>query len=417
MNVLGLIVEYNPFHNGHKYHLEKSKQLCSADFTICVMSGNFIQRGEPSIINKWARSEMALLAGVDLVIEIPHVYAMSTAEFFGYSAIKLLDSLGIVTHVCFGSEHGKIDELERISDILIDEPPSYKKHLKLCLKQGLSYASSRECAVKEYFLENSDDFKVDTNIMSSSNNILAIEYLKAIKRIKSTIRPTTIKRVSNSYNEKELTGSISSATAIRNKVKSEGINGLSIASSLPPYCLSILNETFNNKKGPVFIESFDSIIMSLLRKKSIDEIKNLPYVSEGLENRIKKTSLKTTSINEFIDNVATKRYTKTRIQRILFSMLSGLTANELEIFNEYGGPQYIRVLGFNEKGRDVLSKIKKTATLPVITKPAHYTRSCNPLLRKMLDYDSLSTDLYVLAYNNPRHMKAGVEFTKSPVII
>lgn len=417
MNVLGLIVEYNPFHNGHKYHLEKSKQLCSADFTICVMSGNFIQRGEPAMINKWARAEMALLAGVDLVIEIPHVYAISTAEFFGYGAIKLLDSLGIVTHVCFGSEYGKIDELEKISDILIDEPPTYKKHLKSYLKKGFSYASSRECAVNEYFLEKNDDFKVDTTIMSSSNNILAIEYLKALKRLKSSIIPATIKRVSNLYNEKELTGSISSATAIRNIIKNEGINSLSIAGSLPPYCLSILNENFNNKKGPVFIDSFDSIIMSLLRKKTVEEIRNLPYVAEGLENRIKRTSLKTTSINEFIDQVVTKRYTKTRIQRILFSMLSGLSSNELETFNEYGGPQYIRVLGFNKKGRDVLSKIKNTTKLPVITKPANYVRSCNPLLRKMLEYDSLSTDLYVLAYNNPRHMKAGVEFTKSPVII
>ena len=417
MNVLGLIVEYNPFHNGHKYHLEKSKQLCSADFTICVMSGNFIQRGEPAIIDKWARSEMALLAGVDLVIEIPQVYAMSTAEFFGFGAIKLLDSLGIVTHVCFGSEHGKIDELEIISDILIDEPASYKKHLKSCLNKGFSYASSRECAVNMYFSENSDNHHVDAAIMSSSNNILAIEYLKAIKRIKSSIRPATIKRVSNSYNEKELTGSVSSATAIRNKIKSEGINSKSIAGSLPPYCLSILKDNFDNKKGPVFIDSFDGIIMSLLRKKSVDELRNLPYVAEGLENRIKKACLETTSINELIDKVSTKRYTRTRIQRILFSMLSGLTANELDTFNEYGGPQYIRVLGFNEKGRDVLSKIKKTAMLPVITKPSTYARSCNPLLRKMLEYDSLSTDLYVLTYNNPRHMKAGDEFTKSPVII
>jgi len=151
LKVLGIIVEYNPFHNGHMYHLKESIEQCGADYVICVMSGNFIQRGEPAIINKWARTKMALSAGIDLVIELPTVYAMASAEFFAFGAVKLLDSLRVVDFLCFGSESGQISDLRQIADVLHDEPSEYRGFLKQNLSMGLSYASSRESALIQYF--------------------------------------------------------------------------------------------------------------------------------------------------------------------------------------------------------------------------------------------------------------------------
>ena len=417
MRVLGLIVEYNPFHNGHLYHLEQSKLASGAEYTVCVMSGNFIQRGEPAIVNKWARARMALQSGIDLVIELPYPYAMSSAEYFAYGAVKILDSLGVVGHICFGSEHGSIRELDSIAGVLFSEPEDYRSLLKEHLDKGLSYPSAREQALTGYFDTPHGPTADLEPIIGSPNNILGIEYLKALKRIGSSIVPLTINRIYNEYNSCELTGSVSSATSIRNSLQGGSNNLLNkdLLKTLPEPSLHILKEEFESGRGPVFSRDFESIILAGLRKTAPGELSRLPYISEGLENRIINSAEVSGGLDELVEGISTKRYTRTRIQRILFNSMVGMTASEFDDFNNFGGPQYIRVLGFNQKGRRLLSQINKNASLPVIIKTADYKRSCNPLLNRMLEIESLATDLYVLGYKNPAFRKAGQEFTQNVI--
>lgn len=433
MGVIGIVVEYNPFHNGHKYHIEQSRKLCGTNSVVCVMSGNFIQRGEPAIIDKWARTEMALMSGADLVIELPVVYAMSSAEFFAFGAVKILESLGVVDCICFGSEAGSIDELDMIADILNIEPGYYKSCLKDHLANGLSFPAARENALIGYLKASGHESINLSEIIKSSNNILGIEYIKALKKLGSKIKPLTIKRIANAYNSEKLEGIISSATAIRkhifsneelknpyntNTLTASDISGFtdSLAKVLPVHSFDIMQREFMSGRCPVFSCDFENTILSTLRHMSIEEISRLPYIAEGLENRVKSAADKTGSLDELINNISTRRYTRTRIQRCLFSILTGLKNDEFLEFNKYGGPQYIRILGFNSIGRGLLSKINNRASLPVIVKTADFKASCNPLLSRMLQIESASTDQYVLAYDNSEYKKSGQEFTRNPVL-
>lgn len=414
MRVLGLIVEYNPFHNGHLYHLEQAKSLCNADYVLCVMSGNFIQRGEPAIVNKWARAKMALQCGVDLVLELPVPYAMSSAEFFAYGAVKILNDIGVVDYLCFGSETADVDTFNIIADILINEPESYKNMLKQELAKGSSYPSSREAALKSFLSDkdiNISDFEA---VIGSSNNILGIEYIKALKRLNSRITPLTIKRINNSYNSEEITGSISSATSIRKLIQTRSSE---LDMVLPANCLNILEEEFNLGRGPIYSNAYELLILSGIRRMTKDDLRRLPYVSEGMENRIKDAAETSGTLDELMDKICTKRYTRTRVQRILTSIMTGLTSDDFDNFNKFGGPQYARVLGLNKNGRQILSRMNKISSLPIITKAADFTNSCNPLLRRMLQIEAFATDMYVLGYQNPQHRKAGQEFTQNVIVI
>jgi predicted nucleotidyltransferase len=438
MKVLGLITEYNPFHNGHLYHLEESKRLTESDYTVCVMSGNFVQRGEPAIINKWARAKAALTNGVDLVVELPFVFAASSAESFAYASVVLLDSLGIVDSICFGSESGNLESLKKIAEILVDEPEDYKAILKKFIAEGLSFPLSRELALNEYLNSISFDVTDLAEIMSNSNNILAIEYLKALIKLNSNITPRTLKRISNAYSDSALSGIISSATAIRNNInlslsidnskKSSGFGrniiffgdtkfSNSLKQSIPPESLTVLKDELENGRGPVSLESFDAIVLSALRRMSRSEIKEVPNVTEGLENRVIKAAGMSGTLNDLIDSVCTKRYTKTRIQRILINVLGGVTKNDHRIFLKPNGVKYIRVLGFSKRGQDLLTEMGKTAKLPVIMKTSDFKDSSNPHIKRMLQIEAFSTDQYVLGYQNPEFRTSGQEFTQKIVKI
>lgn len=415
MKVLGIIAEYNPFHNGHLYHIEQSKELTSASYVVCVMSGNFIQRGEPALVNKWARTEMALLSGADLIIELPAVYAMASAEYFAYGAVKLLDSLGITDFICFGSERGRIEELECIAGVLAQEPEAYKTLLKDYLSKGFSYPAARKSALKDFFKRGPETYENIHEILSFSNSILGIEYIKGLKKLGSKIIPQTIKRINNTYNSEQITGNISSATSIR-KLISEKIGydtGRILREVLPEASCSILEREFQCGRGPVFADKFENILLADIRRMTAGQLEKFPYISEGLENRIKEAAGRSGSFEELLKAIGTKRYPRTRIQRILFNLLTGITASDFDRFNDYGGPQYIRVLGFNQQGREMLSQINRKATLPVIAKAADYVGSCNPLLRRMLEIEATATDMYVLGYRSPEFRRAGQEYTQN----
>ncbi|MEG2811093.1 MAG: nucleotidyltransferase [Clostridium sp.] len=385
MNVCGIIVEYNPMHNGHVYHIENTKKLTGCSHVIAVMSGDFVQRGEPSIVSKWAKTKMALQNGVDLVIELPLINSISSAEGFCSSAIEILDSLNIVDSICFGSEEGKVSPLMDIASILANEPFELKEFLHIHLDSGLSFPKARQLAIRDYYTHVLNT-PIHEGILNLSNNILAIEYLKTLIRLNSKITPYTIQRVSNNYNDEGLTGSISSATSLRNNIN----NIDSLKNSMPYNNYKILLNEINLLNAPITLSSFENIILYKLRISTAEYISSLVDVSEGLEYKLKRACEDSTTIEEVIDKTISKRYSKTRIQRILLYALFDITK---DVYNSYSKINYIRVLGFNDKGREILKSIKKTCSYPIISMP-------NSKDVDLVKYDIISSDIYSLASNN-----------------
>lgn len=415
MNIVGLIVEYNPFHLGHSYHLHKAGELTKADGVICVMSGNFIQRGEPAMFDKWARAKMAILGGADLVIELPVVYAMSSAEYFAYAGVAILNATGVTDSLCFGSEGGNLVELQTIAELLTDEPSEYKEILKKHLAEGISYPAAREKALIRYLKHTGEEFNDISNSISGANNILGIEYLKALKKLKSDIKPLTVKRQGNNYNDSALSEGFSSATSIREHIRLDGLTE-NVGTAIPESTVAVIQEEMDAGRGPVFVHDFDSIVLAALRILGIDGTERLPYMSEGLHNRLYKGLSQASSISELVDKCSTKRYTKTRISRGIFHSLTGLTDSEFQYFNSLGGPQYIRVLGFNQRGREILSEMKKKSSMPILIKAADYSKVLDEAGRKMFEVESKSTDMYVLGFKNA-NKGIGQEFTRNVIRI
>jgi predicted nucleotidyltransferase len=403
MKTLGIIAEYNPFHNGHFYHLNQAKKITNCDFAVCILSSNFVQRGEPSLVNKWARTRCALKAGFDVVIELPVLYSMSSAEYFAFGGVKILDSLNCINFLCFGSESGDILGLKNISNTLTSETPQFKTLLKNSLSKGLSYPKARENAVLKSVSE-----QIDNTTLKLSNNILAIEYLKALTKMQSNIEPVTLMRISNNYNSKELNGAVSSATSIRNNIENP-----KISNTMPHFSYDILREEFESGRGPIFPHTYEQIIVANIRRSSSDTISKTAYVSEGLEMRIKRCSNICTSYNELVSSISTKRYPQTRIQRVLFSSLLGITSQDLNSITQAGGPPYARVLGFGTKGRKLLREMISKSNIPVITSLNKIKKSCNPIIKRIIEIENIATDLYVLGYKNTGFKKAGQEYTSN----
>lgn len=404
--VLGIVAEYNPFHNGHLNHLELSKKLTGSKYTIAVINGHFTQRGETSIVNKWEKTKMALKNGIDLVIELPLIYSISSAENFAYGSIKILDSLNIVDTLSFGAEYPDIKTFHEISDLLVKEPAEYKEELKNNLSNGLSYAKSRENAIIKFVGKNQDYI----DILSSPNNILAIEYLKTLKKLDSKIIPYLIKRTNN-YNSQNIQKNITSGTSIRNALKE---NKIEILQKVMPFnSYKILKENFKNNQL-VYISNFEKMILYKLRKLKINEIANLPDVNEGLEYLIKKAANSSSSLDELIEKIKSKRYTRTRIQRILLYALLGITKKDMEISKQIS--PYIRVLGFNENGKKLLSKItKENPNLEIITSVKKFEDKCKSKdLQNMLKKDILASNIYTLGYE--KISEANLDYTKKLII-
>lgn len=390
--VLGIIAEYNPFHNGHLYHLQKSLHDTGSSYSIAVISGNFTQRGSTSLVDKWTKTEIALKNGIDLVIELPLLYSISSAENFAEGAIKIFDSLKVVDYISFGSESGDISTLNTVADILYKEPREYKNILSHELGKGLSFPKARENALLMYL----KDIRKFSSVLSSPNNILGIEYLKALKKYKSNITPVTVERFDSNYNDTSYTGNIASATAIRNIVKNGSFDIL--RKVVPESTYSILLD--NVKIGHIIpdLSVFEREIIYLLRKMSIAEIAELPDVGEGLENAIKNTANSCNSIVEFLNIIKSKRYTNTRLQRILLYTLLGITKKDIALSKKL--TPYIRVLGFNDKGKYLISEISKAnPKLEIITSVKKYMDTSNNKNSKyMLEKDIWATNVYTIGF-------------------
>lgn len=418
--VLGIIAEYNPFHNGHLYHLEASKKLTDADYTVAIISGNFTQRGSTSIVDKWSKTKMALENGIDLVIELPVLYSISSAENFADGAIKILNSLGIVNYLSFGSETSDISVLSNIANILCSEPEEYKNLLSIELSKGLSFPKARENALLDY-IKNSDDivpenriidFEMYSKVLSSPNNILGIEYLKALKKYKSSIKPVCISRFKAEYNSSNFSENIASATAIRELIKNKNFD--TIKTVIPLESSSVLMDCINSGCVVPDLNRFEKEIIYTLRTMSIEEIANIPDVSEGLEFSIKKAANSCNNINEFLDIVKSKRYTITRLQRILLYALLSISKENMQLSKKVEKP-YIRVLGFNDNGKKLVSEIAtKNPELKLITSVKKFVDSnSNKDLQIIFDKDVLATDMYSLAFEN--NSLANLDFKNSVI--
>ena len=390
--VLGIIAEYNPFHNGHLYHLQQSLKSTGSSYSIAVISGNFTQRGSTSLINKWDKAKIALQNGIDLVIELPVLYSISSAENFAEGAIKILNSLQIVDYLSFGSEVGDISSLNTIADVLYKEPKEYKNILSHELSKGLSFPKARENALLMYL----NDIRHFTNILSSPNNILGIEYLKALKKYKSNIIPFTIERYNSQYNDTSYTGNIASSTAIRNIIKNNGFDIL--RKVVPEHTFSNILENIKNGHVVSDLSVFEKEIIYNLRKMSIEQIANLCDVSEGLEYAIKNTANSCNSIVEFLNIIKSKRYTNTRLQRILLYALLDITKKDIALSKK--ALPYIRILGFNEKGKYLISEIAKiNPKLEIITSVKRFLDTSNNKTSKyILEKDIWATNVYTIGY-------------------
>lgn len=396
MKVAGIIVEYNPFHNGHLYHLNKTKEITQADIVVAVMSGNFIQRGEPAIVNKWARTKMALLNGVDVVFELPFIYACNSAEIFAYGAVSILNELR-VDYIVFGSEEGDIEPLNSVAQILAFEEDKFKMLLKNYLKKGHSFPKARELAIKSIS---------DVDIHFTPNNILGIEYLKWLLRKSSKVQPFTIKRIESNYNDTRiLRNQIASATAIRNN-----INDLELIKKVVPKAsFDILVEEFTNGRGPVFMNDlFDLFVYrGIINKRFLD---NQLDVKEGIQNRFYKNLLDYDNVKDFLLSIKSKRYTLTRLQRIFIHSLLDTQLNQQNILRL---TPYIRVLGFNDKGKNYLNKIKDS--VEYITKIDKRLLN-NPFYKTQIELEIRASQLHALKYKNScKYFK--LEYQTNPIYI
>lgn len=429
MRTVGLVVEYNPLHNGHVHHFTQSKQAAEADFTVAVMSGHFLQRGEPALVNKWARTEMALRMGADLVLELPVAYSSQPAEWFAYGAVSLLDATGVVDALCFGSEDGRIGPLSEWADRLYREPEGFRERLREELKKGASYPAAYAAAAgaaantggglrpETEGTAGSDAGGPDALELDQPNNILGLHYLMALRRLGSSIVPLTIPRVKAGYHDTRASdASIASATAIRKLVFGEAEPGAAAgfgsgaagsagshtlldaaAPYIPDYTLDILRREFAAGRGPVGWEHYGGPLFAQLLGRSADELSVLAEVTEGLEHRIKR-SLRSfpagadRPVEVLLQQLKTKRYTRTKLQRTLLRILLQHPKHELTRQKLSEGPGYIRVLGFNDHGRELLKRMKKTARWPVITK-----MPTEP--PPFLDMDIRATSIYSLAYS------------------
>ncbi|WP_294531362.1 nucleotidyltransferase [uncultured Fusobacterium sp.] len=385
MKATGIVVEYNPFHNGHKYHLQKTKELNPNNIIIAVMSGDFVQRGEPSIIDRWTKTKMALANGVDLVIELPVFYSSQSAEIFAKGAVGILEELKCESMV-FGSESGKIDELKRISTL--QESEEFKIKLKERLKSGDSYPTAHSSTMKEILGESE----------LNSNDILGLEYIKAIRYWKSSIIPMTLKREKVGYHDTNIVGDFASATKIREHLKkNEEISSI------------VTQESFNTLKeysNFTYMENFYPFIRYELIKNS-NNLSDIQDMEIGFENRLLENAIKSINYEEFFKSISNRRYTTGRVQRVLTHTLLALTTNITEEVKK--SIPYVRVLGFNSKGREYLSYLKKFDNSKIITSYKKMNENFSPEVCSLIEFNERSSQIYRLI-NNYNDYKSPIIF-------
>lgn len=401
MKVAGIIAEYNPFHNGHAYHIEEVRKKTGAEYVIAIMSGNFVQRGAPAIVDKYSRAEMALLGGADLVIELPTVAAVSSAELFARTGVSILNATGIVSYLGFGCETAHTEWLEKLAILFSEEPEDYQKALNQGMKEGLTFPAARAKAARQYFERIDSDAgneKEIEEILNNPNNILAIEYLKAIRQTGAQIHPCPILRKGSGYHDATLDigmeSGLVSATAIRNTLKTVDKARMDVTSLqlvMPKACCNVLEKS---RQAGVNVE--EDQCSALLRYKLFLErgfYTKYAGIKEELANRIQNEREQYSTFTDFCARLKTKNITYTNISRALTSILLDLTWADVENLKTAGYAPYIRVLGFRKTAAPLLTALKDAA-VPVITKVAEGEKKLGEAEKALLEIDLRSGNIY-----------------------
>lgn len=385
MKILGIIAEYNPFHNGHEYHISQARQLSGADYVIAVMSGDFVQRGAPAMVDKYTRTRMALSCGADLVFELPVRYATASAEFFARGAVGLLESLGVTDTLCFGSEQGELASFWETARILAIEPDEYISCLKSLLARGMTYPAARQEALLSYTGKPElPDF------LKEPNNILGIEYCKALLCLESTMNPLTILRRGSGYHQPDLSGTYSSATAIRQSLEQQ--EGNRIKDRIPCAAYDILQKEL--RLGAYLCpDDFSMVLKYKLMSESKKSLISYLDVSEELASRILGNLNSFSSFSQFASLLKTKDLTYTRVTRALLHILLNIKTYPLKEQACDLAP-YGRILGFRREASPVLKKIKARSNLTLISKTADYPRLLKGEALTMMEQDLWCADLY-----------------------
>jgi len=394
MKVLGIVAEYNPFHKGHSLHIEESKKAISRDTAVvCVMSGDFVQRGEAAVFSKYARAEAAIKGGADLVLELPLPWALSSAEGFARGSVGMLGSLGCVDYLSFGSECGDMNILNTLATAMMD--PSLDSAIREELDSGISYAAARQNAI-------SKDIGSLAEYLETPNNILAVEYLKALYTQRLRIEPITVQRIGAGH---DMEGG--SASDLRSMLKSDR----SIRHYVPHDVLNVFRHEREQGRGPVTMDSLESAIISRLRILNEDDFANVPDAAEGLENRLCAAAHEEASLDGICAAAKSKRYALSRIRRMCMCAALGIKQGQAE-----GIPPYARVLAANKTGMSVLKIISDKATIPVITKPAS-AKELSLECRNLFEQGSSAHDLYVLGYAAKEERRGNADWRASPRIL
>ena len=397
MAFAGIICEYNPFHTGHAAHIAATRERLGGDTdVICVMSGNFVQRGEPAVMKKHARAEAAVRCGADLVLENPVPWATASAERFALGAVSVLNGTGLPVTLSFGSECGDAEKLERAANALLTDEAH--RMVREALGDGLSYAAARQKAADALLGSDAD-------VLKNPNDILGIEYMKAIGRLGADMDVLAVKRVNTEHDGDEACG-MAPASLIREKL----LAGESADGFVPECAREILARETGAGRAPVTIKNAEGLILYRLRTMSDDDYALLPDGSEGLWMRLRDAGYAAKSYEEVLEKTKTKRYAMSRIRRMVLAAFLGTTAEMSSML-----PPYIRVLAFNERGQEILKKMKKTATLPIVTKPAS-AKKLPPEARKIFEFEARTTDIYELMYPD-NVCGGGGEWTLGPVTV
>lgn len=411
MHVTGIIAEYNPFHGGHAYHVAEARRLGRPDLVVAVMSGHITQRGEIAFCDKWTRAAMAVAGGVDLVFELPAVFAVRSAENFAAGGVRLLAALGVTGSLSFGVETGTPEQLAVVAAEI--DQPRVVGGLKQNLRAGHSYAASLVAAL-------ADSGHVADDFVASPNNILGLEYLRALKRFAPHLVPLPVRRIGSGYHATGIAGELSSATAIRRRISSgEGVPA-DAAAALPAASRALLSRRISEGSAPADPGRLDVHLLAKLRCLSRAELDNLPECSEGLQNRLIAAAQQAGDTPGLLAALKTKRYPYSRLQRIVAHILLGTTRDALAEFDR-AGPLYARVLAANRVGQSALRLFSRTSSLPVITRTAAVLNSrmlrdrlLSPL-QTMLMYDIRATDLWALCLPSPAARIGGLDFLHSAI--
>lgn len=392
MKITGLITEYNPFHNGHLYHIQASKALTGADYIIVVMSGDFVQRGTPAILPKHLRAKMALLSGASLVLELPVRYATASAEAFAFGAVSLLDSLGCVDSLCFGSESGRLSQLLTLSELLSEESPEYQQYLRRFLKEGASFPAARKKAVETICPD-----EPLAGLLDSPNNILGVEYLKALRRLDSPIVPFTVQRKGAHYHDDRLDSALSSASAIRQLfADAEGLPGCPhpdfsrLELQMPPSALEIMRAEYR-RHFPVYADDFSLLLKYRLLSETRETLLDYQDMSEPLANRIVRQKNELRSWEQFCELLKTKELTYARISRALLHVCLGIRRETKHTLHP--AHEYARMLGFSRHDAPLLAKIKAHSRIPLLSRPSA-TKALSVRAGQTMAQEMFCSDLY-----------------------